>query len=192
MRKYFFISLIGVMVNAAANSPAGATVPYFNKIKIRPERRQLPESHPDQDGGELLNKPAPVFELKGLDSKIYSLRALKGKIVVLNFWFISCKPCVNEMPVLNSIKDSQDQAKVVFLALSLDNKDAIYTFLQNHEFNYTILPSAAQVHKKYNLNAYPTSIVINARGIVSFVQIGGPDIGKNLSAAINAALKSPN
>ena len=192
MKKYFFISLLSVMINAAADLPAGATVPSFNKIKALPERRRLSESHSDQDGSELLNKPAPAFELRGLDGKIYSLRGLRGKIVVLNFWFIACKPCVNEMPVLNNIKNNCDPAKVVFLALSLDSKDAINAFLQNHKFSYTMLPAAAQVHKQYNLNAYPTSIVIDARGIVSFVQIGGPDIGRNLSAAINGALKSRN
>jgi hypothetical protein len=46
------------------------------------------------------------------------------------------------MPVLNGIKKNYDPAKVVFLALSLDSKEAINAFLQNHRFHYTILPQS--------------------------------------------------
>jgi peroxiredoxin len=171
MKKYLFIMLMGVMLNIAAFFSAAAVVQ-------------------DQTDSALLNKPAPAFELRGLDGQIYSLRKLKGKVVVLNFWFIACKPCVNEMPVLNKVKDNYDPKKVAFLALSLDSEAAINAFLQSHQFNYILLPGAGRAAENYKINAYPASIVIDARGMVSFVQIGGPDIGENLPAAINKALKS--
>jgi peroxiredoxin len=189
MKKYFLISLISIMANTAGYLSAGAAVPSFNKVKSQPEYPGFRETYADQNDSGLLNKPAPAFELRGLNGQLYSLKDLRGKIVVLNFWFIACKPCVNEMPVLNSIKNKYDPAKVIFLALSLDSKNAVNTFLQQHQFNYIQLPGVVAVHKKYHLNAYPVSIVIDARGIVSFVQTGGPDIGTNLPAAINAALK---
>ncbi|MDP9079314.1 MAG: TlpA family protein disulfide reductase [Bacteroidota bacterium] len=189
MKKYSLVMLISMIASIAAYLSAGAAVKSFTKIKSPPGHHRTSGIHRDQDDSGLLNKPAPGFELSGLDGKMYSLKDLKGKIVVLNFWFIACKPCVNEMQVLNSIKKNHDPKKVVFLALSLDSKDAVDVFLKLHQFNYTMLPDAAPIHKKYHLNAYPASIVIDARGIVSFVQIGGPDIGDNLSAAINAALK---
>jgi peroxiredoxin len=189
MKKYFLALLISFIVTPAGYLYARPAVTFTNKVKPHPGYPRYNQNQADQADGDLLNKPAPDFELPGLDGKTYSLKSLKGKIVVLNFWFIACKPCVNEMPVLNSIKNNYDPAKVIFIALSLDGKDAVSTFLQHHQFNYTILPGAGGVHKKYNLNAYPTSIVIDGRGIVSFVQVGGPNIGKNLTVAINAALK---
>jgi peroxiredoxin len=169
---------------------AYATNSMVNQEKSYRGNLRFPQRNKVQDDSTLLNKPAPKFELHDLTGKICSLENLKGKIVVLNFWFIACKPCVNEMPVLNEIKKNYDPAKVVFLALSLDGKEAINAFLQNHKFDYNILPKAASVGEKYNIYAYPTSMVINARGIISFVQIGGPNIGGNLRAAINVALKS--
>jgi peroxiredoxin len=138
----------------------------------------------------MLNKPAPGFRLKDITGKTYSLQDLKGKIVVLNFWFIGCKPCVNEMPVLNAIKKGFDPSKVVFLALSPDKTGAVKSFLRNHPFDYTILPDANEVGKTYDVYAYPASMVIDVGGITRFIQIGGPDIGENLSSAINSALKS--
>lgn len=42
----------------------------------------------------LLNKPAPDFSLRDLQGRNLALRSLRGKIVVLNFWFTSCIPCI--------------------------------------------------------------------------------------------------
>ncbi|WP_259067031.1 peroxiredoxin family protein [Mucilaginibacter sp. X4EP1] len=190
MKKYFLITQICIMIIATVNTSGATVVKPSIELKPHSASHRFMARKTDQDDSELLNKPAPGFELTGLDGKNYSLKNLKGKIVVLNFWFIACKPCVNEMPVLNSIKKKYDPKKVVFLALSLDSKSAVNAFLQNHQFNYVMLPDAAPVHRKYHLNAYPTSIVIDARGIISFVQIGGPDINENLQVAINSALKS--
>ncbi|WP_179413764.1 peroxiredoxin family protein [Mucilaginibacter sp. E4BP6] len=190
MKKYFLIIQTCTMLIAAVNTSKATVVKPSIELKPHSASHRIMARKTDQDDSELLNKPAPGFELTGLDGKNYSLKNLKGKIVVLNFWFIACKPCVNEMPVLNSIKKKYDPKKVVFLALSLDSKSAVNAFLQNHQFNYVMLTDAALVHQKYHLNAYPTSIVIDARGIISFVQIGGPDINENLQVAINSALKS--
>ena len=137
---------------------------------------------------KLLNKPAPAFTLADVNGKIYSLSELKGKIVVLNFWFIACKPCVNEMARLNEIKARYDASKVVFLALSFDKKEAIQDFVKTHEFNYTLFPDAAKVADKYNVYAYPASMVIDSKGIIRFIQIGGPDIEHTLPDAIKGVI----
>ena len=178
------------MISTVAYLSTGALCKPINKINPRPGFWGTTERLTNKDDSELLNKPAPEFELVGLDGKIYSLKDFKGKIVVLNFWFIACKPCVNEMPVLNEIKNIYEPKKVIFLALSLDSKEAVNSFLKNHQFYYTLLPGASEEHKKYKLNAYPVSMVIDEKGIISFFQIGGPNIGKNLTIAIEAALKS--
>lgn len=169
MKRYLFVFLIGIIVNTAGYLSANAAI--------------IPGD------STLLNKPAPKFELPGMDGKIYAPGDVKGKVVVLNFWFINCKPCVNEMPVLNGIKNSYDPKKVVFFALALDKKEAINTFLQSHKFDYTILPNAAAVIDNYDLQAFPVSIVIDPSGIIRFIQVGGPNIGGNLTAAINAVIK---
>lgn len=192
MKNHFLISLIGFVLIGTHCLSADAVSRFINQEKLHHEDLSSFIGNKVQDDSALLNKPAPKFELRDLTGKIYSLEKLKGKIVVLNFWFIACKPCVNEMPVLNRIKKKYDPAKVVFLALSLDGKAAIHAFLQTHQFDYTILPQAASVGEKYSLYAYPTSMVINAAGTISFVQVGGPNIEGNLRAAINMALKACN
>ncbi|PWV56965.1 peroxiredoxin [Chitinophaga sp. S165] len=189
MRKFTFFMLSTLLLTSNVFD-LRASVPATGISKfwiIRPTLNNRPDKTL-RDDTTFLNKPAPDFKLYDLNGKLYDTEFLKGKIVVLNFWFVACKPCINEMPVLNAIKKKHDPEKIVFLALSLDNKSTINTFLKEHEFDYNILPDAAPVAEKYGLFAYPASVVIDSRGIVRFMQVGGPNIDKNLSNAIDAVL----
>jgi peroxiredoxin len=188
MKKSFFILLLAGL-SCIFKSAFAASRPV-NRQELFRSHLHIPQRNKVQNDSILLNKPAPKFELQDLTGKVCSLENLKGKVVVLNFWFIACKPCVNEMPILNEIKSNYDPAKVVFIALSLDSKAQITAFLKIHQFDFIILPKAESVSKKYNLGAYPASMVINDSGIITFIQIGGPSIEGNLRAAINLALKS--
>lgn len=187
IKKFAIILVFSIQIPFINNLPAlGTGNPAFT---IKPTEKP---NHEDVNGSTdslAINSPAPDFYLRDLKGKWYSLKDLKGKIVVLNFWFIACKPCVNEMPVLNAIKESYDPAQVIFLALSLDHRDAIHDFLKGHQFEYTILPGSKETADKYKMNAYPASVVIDNKGITRFIQIGGPNIRENLSKAIERALK---
>ncbi|WP_454803194.1 redoxin domain-containing protein [Mucilaginibacter phyllosphaerae] len=133
----------------------------------------------------LLNKPAPDFTLKDLTGKQWRLTELKGKTVVLNFWFTTCPACIQEMPELNQLAGSYKNHPVIFLALGRDDAIAIKRFLKVRPFAYTHLQNADSVGDLYQVNSYPTSIVIDPKGIIRFVQVGGEDIKDRIATAIN-------
>ncbi len=135
----------------------------------------------------LVGQPAKDFELDDIDGKSHSLASLKGKIVVLNFWFTACGSCVLEMPELNKLKRNYADKNVAFLALGLDNAAKIRSFLKTHDFEYTILTNAKAVHADYNVTMCPISMVIDKTGIIRFVEVGEQNIIASLSAAITAA-----
>lgn len=145
----------------------------------------------DQADGQtlvsMINKPAPQFELTDLQGKKWSLKQLRGKTVVLNFWFTSCPPCVREMPELNKLVQQYKGKDVVFLALSYNNVEQVNTFLKNHDFNYTILPNSENVDNTYKISMWPTSIVIDKKGVIRFAQTGGENISNRLKTAIAKA-----
>jgi peroxiredoxin len=134
---------------------------------------------------EMLNHAAPDFTLNDLSGKQWKLSALKGKIVVLNFWFTTCGGCIDEMPELNELKKSYSKSDIVFLALALDNSQAITSFLKKHSFAYTQLPKAGVISKAYQVSLYPTSIVIDREGVIRLQHIGSENTAKVLRAAIN-------
>jgi peroxiredoxin len=120
-------------------------------------------------------KPAPDFEVKTLEGKSFKLSALKGKVVVLNFWFVGCAPCRVEMPGLNTLTEEFKDEDVVFIAFALDNAEALREFLKEKEFTYQIIPEASRVVSLYGVKVYPTHVIINKRGEIEFMLTGGSE-----------------
>jgi peroxiredoxin len=136
----------------------------------------------------LVGLAAPQFELTDLQGKKWSLNALRGKVVVLNFWFTACAPCIREIPELNKLTEQYKGKDVVFLGLAPDKAEKINTFLQKRDFKYTILPDSYEVSQSFKISNWPTSMVIDGQGTIRFIQITGEDIANRLASAINNAL----
>ena len=137
-------------------------------------------------------KPAPDMVLKTLDGREVSLAGLKGKVVVLNFWFINCAPCRAEMPGLNKLVDAHRGQGVVFLGVATDRADAIRDFLKKFPFNYEIVPEGTATANAFGVSVYPTHVLIDKAGNISHFLVGG-DAGRleQLAALIAALAKEP-
>ncbi|HMR92903.1 MAG TPA: TlpA disulfide reductase family protein [Chitinophagaceae bacterium] len=113
------------------------------------------------------------FTSTDLSGHRIQLQQLKGKIVVLNFWFIQCTPCLREIPELNKLaEDYADTSQVVFLGIALDRKTALDSFLQRTPVQYNIIPSGRPVAALYKIYSYPTHVVLNREGRVIFHSTG--------------------
>ncbi|WP_420388500.1 peroxiredoxin family protein [Roseivirga sp.] len=120
----------------------------------------------------MLNEKAPDFTLKDMDGNDVTLDDLKGEVVLLNFWFVGCKPCIMEMPELNELVKEFKPHGVRFLAIGLDNPERVKAFLEKQDFNYTLLPNGRRVAGAYSISSYPTHLLLNEEGKVVFSQIG--------------------
>jgi len=120
-------------------------------------------------------KPASDFDVKTLEGKPLKLSSLKGKAVVLNFWFVGCAPCRVEMPGLNTLTEEFKDEDVVFIAFALDNAEALEEFLKEKEFTYQIIPDAGRIAALYGVKMYPTHVLINKRGEIEFTLTGGSE-----------------
>ncbi len=138
----------------------------------------------------LIGKPFPDFEKASLKGKTISKAALKGKVIIFNFWFVACKPCVSEIPDLNELVSKYDKKGVVFVAPGTDSQEAITKFTVKQPFNYTILPDSRSLSDKVNITSYPTHFVVDQSGIIRAVFVGGSDrIESLLSKEIDKLLK---
>jgi peroxiredoxin len=139
----------------------------------------------ETESSPFLNQPAPLFEVKDLKGKTVDLAALKGKIVVLNFWFVECKPCVSEIPELNDLVFDFQKEELVFMALGLNKAEQLKKFLKKTPFNYQIVPDAMEVATQFGVTGFPTSVVIDQNGIIRYISLGvGPENKEKLAAAI--------
>ncbi len=119
------------------------------------------------------NPKALAFSVHDMDGNSFKLSELKGKVVVINFWFVRCKPCVDEMPGLNKIVEKfENNENVVFLAFSWDKKSNIELFLKKREFLYNIIPESMQVISKYGVKSFPTNLIMDQDGNVVYKEKG--------------------
>ena len=139
----------------------------------------------------MVGKPAPAFTATDLSGQTYTMEELKGRTVVLNFWFIGCKPCIMEMPHLNEVVQKYKQEDVIFLAFALDQEEELRQFLSKTPFLYNIVPDAGNTARDaFGVNAFPTSMVIDKEGILTDYMTGySDDVGEKLSAMIEKALQ---
>ncbi len=107
----------------------------------------------------------PKYKFTDLEGNKYNSDSLKGKVVVLNFWFKTCGPCKQEMPYLNGLVDyykSNDNVK--FIAVGLDDSVACGIFLQRLNFIYHIVPNGRDLAQSWQISSFPTNIIINKQG----------------------------
>jgi len=156
----------------------GYSVHSLNPVNNNNGKYQLSKSGSNlvYDSGSLVfrdkiyNRDLPDFQVTTLNGGTLTTQDLKGKIVVLNFWFIACKPCVMEIPELNELsKKYIDRKDIIFIAPALDKEEAVIPFLEQKTFSYQIVPGAAKLIKEtFGIREYPTHIVANKAGKIIY------------------------
>ena len=105
------------------------------------------------------------FTLTDIRGQQWTLNALKGKVVLVNFWATWCPPCQKEMPDLEALaKKYKDQGFVV-LAITDEDAAKVNPFIAARKITYPILldPGRA-VAKSLDVNGLPKSFVYNREG----------------------------
>lgn len=120
----------------------------------------------------LINTMLPSSVFTDMQGKVLSTSDLKGKVMVLNFWFVACKPCLREIPQLNKLVEQYKNKDVVFLALALDKAPAIQKLLEKSPFHYTIIPDMERYAQQLKVESYPTNIVVDQKGMIRDVSTG--------------------
>jgi len=110
--------------------------------------------------------PAPTFALTDINGQPHNLAALRGKVVVLNFWFIKCAPCQQEMPALKQLTvDYRANSEVVFISLARDEVAHLRRYVASKgDFGFTVLPLPQTLAQAFGITGYPTTVVIDQSG----------------------------
>lgn len=126
-----------------------------------------------EDSDQRVGKPAPSFELPKADqSGNLSLDALRGSVVIVDFWASWCGPCRKSLPHLQSLEAKYKDLKV--LTVNIDDKEKnAFDFIEEHGLELTVLMDRQKtVVEAYNVSSMPTALLIDRKGIVRFVHSG--------------------
>lgn len=112
-------------------------------------------------------KSIPILNFSTIHGKKYNTSNLKGKILVLNFWFKACKPCVAEMPSLNKLRNEFKGRDVIFIGFASDSENALKTtYLNSNKFLFEIVSDSKNIAKEFYFDGYPTTFIVNQTGTV--------------------------
>lgn len=124
-----------------------------------------------------INKKLPSKILTTISGEKIDLSKI-DKPTVLNFWFTTCKPCIDEMPILNKIKDKFHN-KIDFIAITYETKDKTIPFFKKHKFEYKQIVGEKEFVEQLGIQAFPKNIFIDKNGIVRIIEDGIPYILEN-------------
>ncbi|MGN6398818.1 MAG: TlpA family protein disulfide reductase, partial [Flavisolibacter sp.] len=133
-------------------------------------------------------KPLPEFHFVDLDGNVYDANTTKGKILVINCWFIHCKPCNEEIPALNRlVKQLKNRKDVLFVSLAFDGAEDLKKFLKRNVFEYAIVPNKENyLMNDLRIVEYPTHLIINRQGMIKKVIEGNMNNYHNVVNFISA------
>jgi peroxiredoxin len=115
------------------------------------------------------NRLAPDFELKDQHGKPWKLSEQRGKTVVLNFWTITCGPCVEEMPSLEQlalVAKERSDIEVVAVTTDKDWSDVQSLFKPDSKLRILFDGDKAVVRGKFGTRLYPETWVVDKDGVI--------------------------
>jgi thiol-disulfide isomerase/thioredoxin len=122
-------------------------------------------------------KIAPPFNLQQYGSAgTVSLASLRGKVVLLTFWFPGCGPCRAEFPHFEAVMQQLRQKDVVYLGINVqrDQDEYVLPFMAKTRYSFLPLKSTADADvsgkeaKKYQVRGEPTNFVIDGTGRIVY------------------------
>lgn len=122
----------------------------------------------------MVGAAAPNFKVTAIDGEELELSKLKGKVVVLNFWSTTCKPCIEEMPALNELVKAYDKKDVVFISLAPESAPTLAKFFLKFPFAYTPVANTEEVKTEVFMlqSVVPYSVIIDKEGKIKKMWFG--------------------
>ena len=118
--------------------------------------------HPVAEGDLALD-----FTLEDMDGSPWRLSALRGKVVLLNFWATWCGPCRREMPHLENLHRRFSPDGLIVLGINDEPRAQAREFLSKRGMTFPNLHTPdGQVFRQYGITALPTSLIIDRNGRV--------------------------
>jgi len=120
---------------------------------------------------------APDFALTQLNGDLMTLSDLRGKPTLVNFWASWCPPCRKELPALQNAYTTYGD-KIGFIAVDVkEDTDTVTSFIESMNLSFPIVldPNGEISNVTYEVRGIPTTIFIDANGVVAARHVGPLD-----------------
>lgn len=145
------------------------------------------------------NRLAPDFELPSINGNKVRLSSYRGKVVILNFWTKTCRPCLEEMPSIADLaKALKAHPNVALLTITTDEdakdaRDTLKSVLGGGEppFEVLIDSESSVVRDKYGTKLFPETWFIDQQGVIRARFDGGRSWASPMTIDLAESLGNP-
>lgn len=102
------------------------------------------------------------------NGKKFKMNYLDGKPTFINFWFTRCPPCIEEIPLMNQLKEKYGN-QVNFITITFNDKTTVDEFLKTTPFNFKHIVNAKSEINRLEISAFPTNLILDKNGIIQNV-----------------------
>ena len=134
-----------------------------------------------------VGKVAPEIKAASwINTQPLHLAALKGKVVVVEFWATWCPPCRASIPHLSSMFNTYSKSGVQFISLTDEAKAKVEPFVKENKMPYPI-GVGSPTSEAYGVTGIPHAVVIGRDGKVLWE---GHPMDNGFEAAVKKAIAS--
>lgn len=172
-----------------------------DKIKIQYSIDSIPKyfnvkNYEQKPAKELLHpgNKMPEWKLISLSGETLESQKLNAKLVLIDFWYKNCGPCIKAMPSLQKLHEEFKDKGLLVLGINDRDKgdDALKKFLDYRHITYTILLADRSVSAKFSVEGFPSFYLVNKEGVIVYSDsgYGGEGTEKMLREKIEEQLKN--
>ena len=121
---------------------------------------------------------APDFTLPKQGGGEWKMSEQRGKVIVMNFWTVTCRPCIQEMPTIELLAEiTEDWSDVEIVAVSTDRtwEEAETIIPRSSRITSLLDADRKVVTEQFGTNLFPETWIIDANGVVRFRYDGALD-----------------
>lgn len=132
---------------------------------------------------------APDFEMEDYNGNVISLKNLRGKLVLLDFWASWCGPCIAQIPDIKKLTEQFHSEDIEVIGVSLDrNPKDFKSAISQYQMTWKhILDHRKKISNLYSISAVPTILLIDREGKIIFKNDKGHTVN-DLQKLINSNL----
>jgi peroxiredoxin len=123
-----------------------------------------------------------------------SLRTLRGKVVVVKFFFTDCPTCRASMPEFDGLARTYGARGVQFIGVAYDDSSTIQSYMQSNGYSFPVaVDSSGSVPRRWGVTTYPTNYVVGADGVVkAYNNVSVAVLERELEAAAGGSRRDKN